>query len=96
MLISSMDSRLHLIVHGTVQGVFYRSNTEKQAKKLSLKGWVMNKSDGSVEIIAEGDRQALERLAEWCSHGPEGASVERIEKEWLDAAGEFTGFSIRY
>lgn len=91
-----MESRLHLTVHGTVQGVFFRANSDEQARRLNLKGWVMNKSDGSVEIVAEGDKQALERLLEWCSHGPRGAVVEKMEKEWLEATGEFSEFSIRY
>ena len=91
-----MESRLHIIVHGTVQGVFFRANTEEQARRLGLNGWVRNRSDGSVEVMAEGNRDALEKLLDWCSHGPADASIEKIEKEWLEASDEFSEFSIRY
>jgi len=91
-----MESRLRIVIHGTVQGVFFRANTEEQAKRLGLRGWVRNNSDGSVEVMAEGDKAALEKLLEWCSHGPPGASVGDIKSEWLGATGEFKNFRITY
>ena len=91
-----MESRLRIVVHGTVQGVFFRANAEEQARRFNLRGWVMNRSDGSVEILAEGDKEALKRFVEWCSQGPRGAKVEKVDEEWLEATGEFREFGIKY
>ncbi|MEW6748109.1 MAG: acylphosphatase [Candidatus Micrarchaeota archaeon] len=91
-----MQSRLRIVVHGTVQGVFFRSNAEEQARRLGLNGWVRNKDDGSVEIVAEGPKEALQGLLDWCSRGPRGSVVEKIESEWLEPTGEFRDFQMRY
>jgi acylphosphatase len=66
-------------VHGRVQGVFYRANTVRKATELGLTGWVKNEPDGSVLISAEGIPQSLDRLIEWCEHGPEYARVTRVD-----------------
>jgi len=88
--------RLHIIVFGQVQGVFFRSGVQSEAKKLSLVGWVKNRDDGSVEIEAEGERESLESLLVWCYHGPKGAGVSDIEFAWQDACGEYADFGIRH
>jgi acylphosphatase len=88
--------QLHIIVYGDVQGVFFRAGTVSEARKLGLKGWVRNNPDGSVEMVAEGDKSALGRLLEWCSHGPAGARVSKLVHEWGDAKGGFTDFGVRY
>jgi len=69
----------HIRVHGRVQGVFYRANTLRLAMELGLTGWVKNEPDGSVFISAEGLPQSLDRLIEWCEHGPEYARVSRVD-----------------
>ncbi|MBW2995745.1 acylphosphatase [Candidatus Woesearchaeota archaeon] len=91
-----MKSRLHLIVHGRVQGVFFRYNTQKKAKKFGLTGWVKNNPDRTVEIIAEGEESKLKELAAWCSKGPLLAKVEKIDTSWKKYKGEFESFSISY
>ena len=78
---------VHMYVHGHVQGVFYRANTQKVADRLGLTGWVKNCDDGSVEIHAEGDRDPLEELIEWCRHGPALAKVSKIDLNWLGSQG---------
>ena len=88
-----MNSRIHIFVYGNVQGVFFRANTTSTAKKLGVTGWVRNRSDGSVEVIAEGEKQKLEQLLEYCHHGPEAASVEKVKSEWGEYKGEFSDFS---
>lgn len=88
--------RLHILVFGDVQGVFFRAGAQSEARKLGLKGWVRNNDDGSVEAVAEGERTQLEKLLEWCSHGPAGASVSNVEHRWGDASGEFPDFGVRY
>ncbi|HVN84534.1 MAG TPA: acylphosphatase [Candidatus Binatia bacterium] len=86
--------RLRAIVSGRVQGVGFRYSTLDEARRLGLTGWVRNRLDGSVELIAEGTRERLERLAIWCHDGPGGALVNHVETQWAEATGEFSGFTI--
>lgn len=88
-------ARLHLIVTGRVQGVFFRSATADQARALGLRGFARNCADGSVEIVAEGKRQSLEILLEWARHGPPHARVDEVRPVWADFRGEFAGFRVR-
>jgi acylphosphatase len=85
---------LYILVFGTVQGVFFRSETQNLAKKLGLVGWVKNNKDGSVEIMASGERKTLEKLLEWCYHGPAGAKVTEIEFRWMEFEEKFDEFKI--
>jgi len=91
-----MNSRLHVVISGDVQGVFFRAGARGEAQKLSLTGWVRNTDDGSVEVMAEGERDALEQLLQWCYHGPAGASVSNVVYVWLESTGEFSDFHVRY
>jgi acylphosphatase len=86
------NARVHLRIYGQVQGVFFRASTEAEARRLGLTGWVRNCPDGSVEVVAEGRRDKLETLVAWCRHGPRHAQVDRVEIEWSEASGEFSGF----
>jgi acylphosphatase len=87
-------ARLLMVVSGRVQGVFFRSAAE-QARALGIVGYVRNRDDGSVEIVAEGDRNALEIFAAWARRGPTSARVEDLRIEWSDAGDEFERFKIR-
>ncbi len=89
-----MLSRIHILIFGDVQGVFFRAGVQGEARKLGLMGWARNKPDGSVEVVAEGEPQALEKLLRWCRHGPAGASVSSCESEYLAGTGEFERFEI--
>jgi len=88
--------RLHLIISGTVQGVFFRDFVNKTANSLKLKGFVKNNSDRTVEVIAEGSEESLRELLDKCRQGPDAAKVEKIEDSWEDASDEFDSFEIRY
>ena len=88
--------RLSATVHGYVQGVAFRANTQREASRLSLTGWVKNHWDGSVKLVAEGPDSTLNRLAVWLEQGPRSAKVDRVDKLWSEGTGEFRGFSIRY
>ena len=88
------QKRLQLHITGVVQGVAFRYYTLDEATRLGLTGWVRNNRDGSVEVVAEGPRPALEELAAWCDHGPPSAQVLRAERRWSNATGEFQRFSI--
>ena len=70
----------HLIVHGRVQGVWYRGWTVDQAQALGLDGWVKNRRDGAVEILVSGPDAAVAELIRRCHDGPPAARVERIEE----------------
>jgi acylphosphatase len=80
-----------------VQGVFFRAGAQDEAGRIGgITGWVRNTPEGSVEVMAEGEREKLEMLMDWCSRGPAGAVVEKIEHEWLGYKGEFKDFRVRY
>lgn len=84
----------HLIVHGRVQGVWYRGWTADQAEVLGLDGWVRNRRDGSVEIVASGPDAAVETLIARCRAGPTAARVDRVEIGETDDIPP-TGFALR-
>lgn len=86
--------RRHVIVHGFVQGVFFRDTVRRQAVSAGVSGWVRNSRDGTVEAVFEGDPDAVERLIAFCHQGPRGARVDRVEIAAEDPEG-LTGFSIR-
>jgi acylphosphatase len=82
------------LVSGRVHGVGFRYFTEAAAAREGLHGWVQNLSDGRVEIVVEGDQEAIERFERQISHGPPGARVSDVEVEETVPARR-TGFSIR-
>jgi acylphosphatase len=85
--------RRRVVVHGRVQGVFFRDTTRRMAESRSVAGWVRNAPEGTVEAVFEGPREAVESLVGFCEQGPRGASVERIEVAEEDPVGE-EGFRI--
>lgn len=88
-------ARLSLRIRGRVQGVGYRAATRKQARALGLRGWVRNEQDGTVSVVAEGPRDKLRALRQFCDEGPPFARVDQVEAIWDDATGEFPGFDLR-
>ena len=89
------DVRVELRVHGVVQGVGFRWATEREARRLGLRGYVRNEDDGSVTIGAEGRGDSVERLVEWAGRGPRMASVDRVDVARKTATGEFAEFGVR-
>ncbi len=86
--------RMELKIHGRVQGVAFRWYTQGTARALGLVGWVRNRPDGSVQIVAEGTPEALDALRRWAERGPDRARVDRVEEFRGEAAGAFTEFEI--
>ena len=84
------------IVKGRVQGVGFRYSARREALRLDLKGWVRNVSDGSVEILAEGDSSSLASFIEWLKEGPDGAYVENILVDRRLATGAFKSFIVEF
>ena len=93
---SNSPARLHAIVSGVVQGVNFRHFTRAEAARLGLTGWVRNQRDGSVEVLAEGPRPALEQLHSWLRRGPPAAQVSAVQADWPPATGEFNQFDVRW
>ncbi len=71
--------RRRVVVHGRVQGVFFRDTIRRMATSRDVSGWVRNNRDGTVEAAFEGNPEAVEALVGFCEHGPRGAAVERVE-----------------
>lgn len=84
---------MRLTISGRVQGVGYRAWAAAEARSLGLTGWVRNRADARVELLAAGPGEALDRLEKSCRRGPAGARVDRIEREPTCAEGD--GFEIR-
>ena len=89
-------ARMRAIVKGIVQGVGYRFFVEDRAYELGLTGYVRNLPDGTVEVVAEGDKEVLELLLEHLRRGPRSARVTDVEVERGEATGEFKDFRIRF
>jgi acylphosphatase len=88
-------ARLHAEVYGEVQGVGFRVFVLRRGMELGLTGWVRNRSDGSVELVAEGSRTALESILADVKRGPSGSAVERVDATWEDATSEYRMFGLR-
>ena len=82
-----------MVVHGRVQGVFFRAETRRHANRHGVAGWVRNTRDGTVEAVFEGERDAVEQLVEFCRRGPAGAVVERVDVDEEPVEG-LGGFSV--
>lgn len=86
--------RRRAIVHGRVQGVFFRDTTRRQAVARGVAGWVRNRPDATVEAVFEGEPDAVEALLAFCREGPRGAAVERVEVADEEPEG-LAGFEVR-
>ena len=84
-----------MIVTGRVQGVNFRYYTQREAERLGLHGYALNRADGSVEVVAEGEHTALETLLAWLHHGPPAARVDQLAPQWSPVAGGFARFEVR-
>ena len=89
------QTRLHANVYGRVQGVGFRAFVVETGVTLGTTGWARNKWDGSVEVVAESDRQTLESLLAALHRGPRMAKVIRVDVEWQPASGEFNAFHVK-
>ncbi len=83
-------------MRGYVQGVGYRAFARRQARALGLCGWVQNGVDGSVQVVAEGERSDLQSLIEALRHGPSEAEVQDVEVTWQPYSGAFADFEVRF
>ena len=90
---SSTPKTLHLVIHGRVQGVYFRQSMLEEAERLGVSGWVRNLPDRSVEAMVQGEADAVDAIVRWAQRGPMMASVERVEAS--PGSGSYDGFEIR-
>lgn len=88
--------RVRLIIEGRVQGVWFRESTRKEAERLGVRGWVRNRREGTVEVVAEGPEDSVRKLVAWCHHGPPSARVMRVHETEEPFQGEFSSFGVVY
>ncbi len=90
------NKRVHAIVHGRVQGVFFREYTRRQAEQLGLYGWVRNLPDRTVETVFEGDAEKVAAMSQWLFEGSPQSNVTGVDLQEEETQNEFSGFTIRY
>jgi acylphosphatase len=88
--------RLHILITGMVQGVFFRAHMQRVARSLELTGWVKNLADGKVEATVEGSEINLASMLDWCREGSPGAVVSQVEVRDESYTGDYTDFSVRH
>ncbi len=81
-------------VRGRVTGVYFRAATQREARRLGISGWVRNRNDASVEILAEGEEDSVKELVSWAHHGPSAARVESVDVRYRSYTGEHPDFRI--
>ena len=86
--------RRRVVVHGFVQGVFFRDSVRRLAERNGVTGWVRNNRDGTVEAAVEGDPESVQRIVDYCRSGPRGAQVDRVDVYEEETEGA-TGFAVR-
>ncbi|HPC85086.1 MAG TPA: acylphosphatase [Smithellaceae bacterium] len=87
--------RVHVLISGRVQGVFFRAETLRTALSLGLAGWVLNREDGCVEALFEGEDESVDRMLAWCRQGPPHARVDRVDWTEEPWRGDLKDFRIK-
>ncbi|QTA89453.1 acylphosphatase [Desulfonema magnum] len=90
------EARARVVISGNVQGVFFRSETQRASEDYDISGWVKNKKNGTVEAVFEGEEDDINAMIEWCWEGSPYSKVKNVEVSWEDYTGEFIGFEITY
>jgi acylphosphatase len=91
---SNMSARV--VIHGWVQGVYFRAFTRDEAALLGLTGWVRNRQDGTVEAYFEGEKNQVEKMVQWCHRGSPRSRVEKVDLTYGEYTGQFEDFQVRY
>jgi len=86
--------QLHMVVRGRVQGVYFRASAQREARRLGVCGWIRNRADGALEIVAEGEEAAVRDLHGWAQKGPSAARVDKVDTRWRSYVGEYSDFRI--
>lgn len=86
--------RVHILISGYVQGVFFRAYVKEKAKGLRIAGWIRNLPDGRVEAVFEGEKKGVDEMIKWCYKGSPGAKIREVEVKEEEVRGE-EGFEVR-
>ena len=87
--------RRRVVVHGRVQGVFFRDGSQREAQRRGLTGWVRNRDDGTVEAVVQGDADAVDAFVRWAQEGPSAAEVSSVEVSDESVVEDESGFEVR-
>jgi len=90
-----VKTRVHLFISGMVQGVFFRDSARQVAQSMGITGYVRNLQDGRVELVAEGEKDSVDTLVQWCHKGPPAAKVVSVDIENEHYIGEFDLFDVK-
>ena len=90
------QQRIHLLISGKVQGVFFRQALKVVAKKNNVSGWVKNLKDGCVEAVLEGDSKSINSVIEWTRIGPANSRVDNVDVSSEEFKNEFLAFEVLY
>jgi len=90
-----MKLKVHVVISGQVQGVWFRASTKQKAEELGLTGWVKNTNNGYVEAVFEGEEEIVKKMINWCHVGPPMAKVDNIVVKKQQTIG-FKDFFIKY
>lgn len=90
------EKRCHALIKGRVQGVYFRMETKYTADAHGVKGWVRNRSDGSVEALFEGDTGAVDAVLKWCHQGPPAAAVTTVDVTEEPYRGDYATFEVTF
>jgi len=88
--------RVRVVISGKVQGVFFRGEVARRARRLKVRGWVRNLYDGRVEAVFEGEKGSVEEIVGFCRKGPPHARVDNVNVEYAPFKAEFHDFQIKY
>jgi acylphosphatase len=91
-----MKTRVHVLISGKVQGVWYRASTKQKADEVGVTGWVRNTDDGNVEAVFEGEKTQIDEMIAWCWIGPQRAQVTDIKMLPARSDESFTCFTVLY
>ena len=91
-----MNTNVHVLISGRVQGVWFRGTTKQKAEQLGITGWVRNTADDKVEAVFEGEENKINEMIEWCHRGPPLSKVTDVKIKKQNPTNGFDGFSIRY
>jgi len=91
---SNFFTTLHLVIHGRVQGVFFRDSMRHEAQRLGIRGWVRNTAEGTVEAMVQSEQSAVDKIVQWAQRGPQQAQVDKVEVEV--GSGTYKQFEILY
>jgi len=90
-----MKQQAHVFYVGRVQGVGFRYTAEETARRAGVTGWVRNRTDGRVELVAQGEEGVVRAFLNDMRAGPMNAYIEQVEVSWSDPTEDFSRFDIR-